>query len=944
MKNYKDTINLPRTKFSMYGNLKERELEFLEEWNKNKMYHHVRNSRRGKKTFVLHDGPPYANGNVHIGHAVNKILKDILIKSKRMKGFDSPFILGWDCHGLPIENQIEKIKGKLFNKNHFFEFRKECRNYAYRQIKKQKIDFKRMGILADWNRSYLTMQPNLESNSIRILGKIIENDHLIRKRKPVYWCTFCQSALAEAEVEYYQKYSLSIYVAFKSINFYEVYKRFRIDSHNLPVYAVIWTTNPWTLPANQAISVNRNFLYQLVELKDCVFIVSEKLLQSFVRAMKIKRWNILSSCYGSELEFLMFSHPFINFNVPIVLSDFVHLCDGTGLVHISPGHGLEDYDIGVQYNLGIKNVVDSEGKFLKGTNPILDNVSIFESDGLITRILKQKKRLLSSQTISHNYPFCWRHKVPLIFRSTTQWFVSMEKNCLRERILDRLNDITWYPKWGRDRMEEMIQNHPDWCISRQRSWGTPIPLFIHKKNQEMHPNTLEFISDISKKVEIFGSEYWWNINIREFLSEKDEKEYFKEKDILDVWFDSGSISYSVVDNDLKDHLPDIYLEGFDQYRGWFMSSLILSVAVKNNIPCKTIIAHGFVVDEHGRKMSKSVGNIITPKEIIDEFGADVLRLWVASSNYRKEINISEKIIAGTIDHYRKIRNTMRFLLSNINDFDIRTDEIDFLDMVALDQRMLIIAKYFQEKIIVYYEDYKFHKVIESVLTFCSIELSSEYFSLVKDRQYMDLRDSISRRSCQTTFFHILSALIRWISPILSFTSYEIWKFLFKNSENNLFSENYYTYLNEIPKDGIISMDNWNLIFLIKKEVNRIIEKKRKEKKINHSLESNVVLYANSKIKGILKLINKELKFLFLTSEVRIENIKKKDIEKKIKNWETDLNGLKIIVSKSKGRKCDRCWHYFNDSQEEDEKIGDISKLCRRCILNLNGKMEIRKFI
>ncbi|ARC53133.1 isoleucine--tRNA ligase [Candidatus Riesia pediculischaeffi] len=945
MKNYKETINLLKTSFSMYGNLKEKEPKLLKEWDENKLYDVIRSSQIRKKTFILHDGPPYANGDVHIGHAVNKILKDVLIRSKRMNGFDSPFVLGWDCHGLPIENQVEKNKGKLFNKHHFFEFRKECRKYALYQVERQKSDFKRMGILTNWNRFYMTMEPNLESHSIRTLGKIIKNRHLTRKRKPVYWCIQCQSALAEAELEYLQKCSLSLYVAFKSLNSLDICRRFQKSSPScLPIYAIIWTTTPWTIPANRAIGVNRDFTYLLVESNNFVFIVAEGLLKSFAKVMNVSKLKILSSCHGSMLESSMFSNPITDFKVPIVLSDHVHLNEGTGLVHIAPGHGLEDYDIGMKYKLEVSNIIDKRGRFVNHVHPILDKLSIFKSDEQITKILEEKNCFFISKNIFHKYPFCWRHNVPLIFRSTTQWFISMHKNHLREKILSKIDSISWYPKWGRERMEEMVQKRPDWCISRQRSWGTPIPIFIHKENNKMHPDTLSFISDISKKVKCFGGEYWWNVSIDEFLKNGDSKKYFKEKDVLDVWFDSGSINYSSINDDFKDYIPDVYLEGSDQYRGWFMSSLILSVAVSNDVPCKTIITHGFVVDKNGKKMSKSIGNVISPKEIINEFGADILRLWVTSSDYSKEINISKEILSGIVDHYRKIRNTIRFLLSNIKDFNIKTDGICFTNMIALDQRILMITKRFQKKIIRYYENYNFHKVINALLTFCSIEMSSEYLNIVKDRQYMNLSNSLSRRSGQTAFFHILSALVRWISPILPFTSYEVWKFLAEDLiKNNLFSDQYYVYLQEISENNVvISMENWDLVFLVKKEVNKVIERKRREKIVNHSMESNVVLYVDSKIAGVLQVLEKELKFLFLVSSVKIMDVENSKCCA-MKADLTDLHGLKVEVSRSNGKKCNRCWYYFNifEGREKKHKFDD---LCHRCVLNLLKKEEIRKFV
>ncbi|MGP1956610.1 MAG: isoleucine--tRNA ligase [Arsenophonus sp. NC-PE1-MAG3] len=939
MNDYKNTLNLPETDFPMRANLSKREPQMLARWYKEGLYQAIRQAKIGKQMFILHDGPPYANGSLHIGHSVNKILKDIIIKSKGLAGFDSPYIPGWDCHGLPIEHKIEQITGKPEKKVFAAVFHEKCRKYAKEQIKGQKADFIRMGVLGDWEQPYLTMDFNTEANIIRALGKVIENGHLVKGAKPVHWCTACGSSLAEAEVEYDNKSSPSIDVRFNAVDANAVYSKFGIKSSVLPVSAVIWTTTPWTLPANRAIAINADFEYQLVKVNnnECL-ILAKSLVEVVMQRIAATEWQILAqSKKGYELELLRFHHPFMNFDVPIILGDHVTLDAGTGVIHTAPGHGPDDYLIGQKYKLEIANPVDQNGCYLPNTYPGLDGVFVFKANKLIIKLLLEKGALLHKETLQHSYPCCWRHKTPVIYRMTSQWFISMEKNGLREQSLKEIKGVTWIPDWGRNKIESMVSNRPDWCISRQRTWGMPMALFVRKQTEELHPRTLELIEKVAKHIEKVGIQAWWDLDPVVLLG-SDAADYVKVLDTLDVWFDSGSTHYSVVDvrPEFKGHSTDLYLEGLDQHRGWFMSSLILSTAIKGKAPYREVLTHGFTVDGEGRKMSKSLGNIISPQEVMNDLGADILRLWVASTDYTSEITVSSEILKRSADSYRRIRNTVRFLLANLNGFDPTLHQVKPEQMVLLDRWAVGRAKSAQAEIVMHYDNYDFHAVVQRLMQFCSIEMSSFYLEIIKDRQYTVKSDSLARRSCQTALFHIVEALVRWIAPILSFTADEIWQKLPGKHAKYVFTEEYYSGLFSLDINETINDESWSKLLIIRSEVNKILEQARAEKLIHSSLEATVILYADTELAEILNRLGDELRFVLLTSKTKVINI----IQTPVQAKNSELSGLKIAFQQTEGDKCPRCWHYATDIGQEAE----YAELCSRCVTNIAGNGEIRKFV
>nr|BET44918.1 MAG: isoleucine--tRNA ligase [Candidatus Aschnera chinzeii] len=939
MHNYKNTLNLPQTTFSMRANLTDQEPKILQHWYKDNLYIAIRKSKIGKPIFILHDGPPYANGNIHIGHAINKILKDIIIKSKGLEGYDAPYIPGWDCHGLPIEHKIEQILKKTNNTHSVTEFRKICRIYAKEQAEKQKKDFIRMGVVGDWQNPYLTMNYKMQANTIRTLGKLIEKGYLIKGDKPVHWCTQCCSSLAEAEIEYLLHKADSIYVRFKAIDSLHIYKMFNINtSISLPIYAIIWTTTPWSLPANRAIAINNNYTYQLIEINSAeCYIIAKSLVKNLLDHLKIKKWKILSECKSSKLEFTLFKHPFINFNVPMILSNHVILNIGTGLVHIAPAHGPEDYHISKIYKLNVYNPIGPDGCYLQDTHYELNGKFALHANNIIIKILRYHKALVHQEILQHKYPCCWRHKNPIIFRSTKQWFIGIEKNKLRNQLLDNITQVKWIPKYGFNHMKSMIINRPDWCISRQRLWGTPMPLFIHKKTNKLHPSTLLLIEQIAQYVEEHGEESWWTLDINKFLGEE-ANNYIKINDILDVWFDSGSTYFTVIqqETNFKGHQVDLYLEGLDQHRGWFMSSLIISTAIHKKSPYKAVMTHGFAVDKNGHKMSKSANNSISPQNIIDKFGADILRLWVASSDYSNDITISDDILIQTVDNYRRIRNTIRFLLANLHDFIPNKDEIHINKMIAIDIWAINCTNKTQIKIKSQYKNYNFHGVIQLLMHFCTIQMGSFYLDIIKDRLYTSKKHSIAHRSCQTAFYHILESLVRWISPILSFTADEIWHKIPGTRSQYIFTEEYYSNLSKIMSHASPFNIEWNILINIKNNINKILETAKKEKIIKNSLEAKIIFYADTKINIILNSLNNELHYLLLVSAVNIYNIQ----DAPHNAYNTDINGLKIIFKKANGKKCPRCWHYTNDIGTNKQ----YPDLCFRCINNVIGNGMIRKFI
>ncbi|WP_145480146.1 isoleucine--tRNA ligase [Yersinia similis] len=937
MSDYKNTLNLPETGFPMRGDLAKREPDMLKRWYEQDLYGIIRAAKKGKKTFILHDGPPYANGNIHIGHSVNKILKDIIVKSKGMAGYDSPYIPGWDCHGLPIELKVEQLIGKPGEKVSAAEFRTACRKYAAEQVEGQKKDFIRLGVLGDWDHPYLTMDFKTEANIIRALSKIIDNGHLHKGAKPVHWCTDCGSSLAEAEVEYYDKTSQSIDVRFNAVDTETVAAKFGVSAVNGPISLVIWTTTPWTLPANRAISLNAEYLYQLVQVEGECLILAADLVESVMKRAGITQWVVLGSCTGSDLELLRFTHPFMGFDVPAILGDHVTLDAGTGAVHTAPGHGPDDFVIGQKYGLEVANPVGPDGCYLAGTYPTLDGLFVFKANDIVVELLREKGALLHVEKLLHSYPCCWRHKTPIIFRATPQWFISMDQKGLRKQSLQEIKDVQWIPDWGQARIETMVANRPDWCISRQRTWGVPMSLFVHKETEQLHPRSIELMEEVAKRVEQDGIQAWWDLDPAEILG-ADAADYVKVPDTLDVWFDSGSTHSSVVDArpEFGGHSPDMYLEGSDQHRGWFMSSLMIATAMKGKAPYRQVLTHGFTVDGQGRKMSKSIGNTISPQDVMNKLGGDILRLWVASTDYTGEIAVSDEILKRSADSYRRIRNTARFLLANLNGFDPAQDQVKPEEMVVVDRWAVGRAQAAQAEIMEAYENYDFHLVVQRLMQFCSVEMGSFYLDIIKDRQYTAKGDSIARRSCQTALFHIAEALVRWMAPIMSFTADEIWNHLPGERQQYVFTEEWYDGLFGLADNESMNDAFWAELLKVRGEVNKVLEQARSDKRIGGSLEAAVTLYAEPELAVRLNSLQDELRFVLLTSAAKVAAYA--DAGNDAQQSEL-IAGLKITFNKADGEKCPRCWHYTQDVG----LVAEHAELCGRCVTNVAGDGEERKF-
>ena len=937
MSDYKSTLNLPETGFPMRGDLAKREPGMLQRWYADNLYGIIREAKKGKKTFILHDGPPYANGSIHIGHSVNKILKDIIVKSKGMAGYDSPYVPGWDCHGLPIEHKVEQMIGKPGEKVSAAEFRAACRKYAAEQVEGQKADFIRLGVLGDWDRPYLTMDFGTEANIIRALGKIIGNGHLHKGAKPVHWCLDCRSALAEAEVEYYDKTSPSIDVMFNAIDADAVRQAFGVAQVNGPISLVIWTTTPWTLPANRAISLHPEFEYQLIQIEGRALILAKELVESVMKRAGVSEWQVLGECKGAALELQKFQHPFLAIESLVVLGDHVTLDAGTGAVHTAPGHGPDDYVIGQKYGIETANPVGPDGSYLPGTYPTLDGINVFKANDMIVELLKEKGALLHVEKLLHSYPHCWRHKTPIIFRATPQWFISMDQKGLRAQSLKEIKGVQWIPDWGQARIESMVANRPDWCISRQRTWGVPMALFVHKESEELHPDTLALMEKVAQRVEQEGIQAWWDLDPRELMGD-DADHYVKVPDTLDVWFDSGSTSYSVVDArpEFGGHAPDLYLEGSDQHRGWFMSSLMISTAMKGKAPYRQVLTHGFTVDGQGRKMSKSIGNTVAPQDVMNKLGADILRLWVASTDYSGEMAVSDEILKRSADAYRRIRNTARFLLANLSGFNPATDLVKPEEMVVVDRWAVGRAQAAQADIVASYENYDFHEVIQRLMQFCSIEMGSFYLDIIKDRQYTAKGDGLARRSCQTALWHIVEALVRWMAPIMSFTADEIWGYLPGERAQYVFTEEWYEGLFGLAEDEALNDAYWAELLKVRGEVNKVIEQARADKRIGGALEATVTLYADPELAAKLQALGNELRFVLLTSGAQVADYALANDEAQ---QSEGLKGLKIALHKAQGEKCQRCWHYTTDVGQNPEH----AEVCGRCYTNVAGDGEQREF-
>nr|WP_136250161.1 isoleucine--tRNA ligase [Ningiella ruwaisensis] len=945
MSEYKSTLNLPETAFPMRGNLAQREPQMLKDWSAKDLYQKIREARKGAKPFILHDGPPYANGDIHIGHAVNKILKDIIVKSKTLSGFDAPYVPGWDCHGLPIELMVEKKVGKPGNKVTVAEFREKCRAYAQRQIDGQCKDFVRLGVLGEWKKPYKTMDFSSEADIVRALAKIVNSGHLEKGFKPVHWCTDCGSALAEAEVEYKDKVSPAIDVAFNLLEsdseINKVAKAFNLNASELAagdsnVQVLIWTTTPWTIPANRAISLHPELEYALVhaekEGKQHSFILALDLVESCMKRYDITRFSVKAQCQGKALERVLVKHPLLDLQVPLILGEHVTTESGTGCVHTAPAHGVDDFNVGKVYDIEVYNPVGANGVYLDNT-PHFAGQHVFKANQSIIEALSEANALVLNVKYEHSYPHCWRHKTPIIFRATPQWFISMDKQGLREQSIAEIEKTQWIPDWGRSRITSMVEGRPDWCISRQRTWGVPIALFIHKQSGELHPNSAEIMEKVAKAIEQKGIQAWWDLPAEDLIG-KDASEYEKVNDTLDVWFDSGVTHFFVVDR--RDDIPasaDLYLEGSDQHRGWFMSSLMTSVAMHGHAPYKQVLTHGFTVDALGKKMSKSLGNVIAPQEVTNKLGADILRLWTASTDYRGEMTVSDEILKRAADAYRRIRNTCRFLLANLNGFDPDTDMVDVKDMVALDAWMVSRTRAIQEQILQAYEKYDMLIVCQSLMQFCSIELGSFYLDIIKDRQYTAKADSHARRSCQTALYHIAEALVRWMAPITSFTAQEVWEAMPGKRDEFVFTDAWYNKLPEVET----AMDDayWESVIAVKTEVNNALEQARNEKTIGSSLEAKVTVFVNPDVKNTLAKLGDELRFVLITSQADIDDIGNRPPESKLSSDKT----MAVLIEKAEGTKCTRCWHVKKEVGENPKH----PELCNRCVENVDGEGETRHY-
>ncbi|MDR3388349.1 MAG: isoleucine--tRNA ligase [Rudaea sp.] len=952
---YKNTINLPQTDFAMKADLAKREPGMLADWEERDRYGEIQKRTAARKhMFLLHDGPPYANGVIHIGHAVNKVLKDIVVKSKLLAGFRSPYVPGWDCHGLPIEIAVEKNVGKVGVKVDAVEFRRLCREYATRQIDLQRTDFKRLGVLGEWENPYRTMDFRYEADMLRALAKIHARGHVMRGFKPVHWCFDCGSALAEAEIEYQDKTSPAIDVAYDALDPQTLAAKFGATVSTGAIIAVpIWTTTPWTLPASIAVTLGANLDYALVEgpprgEKVTMLVVAEALLEPALKRYGIGNGVILGRAKGAALESLQLKHPFYDREIPILLGEHVSAEEGTGAVHTAPGHGVEDFAVGRKYGLVEKytpaqlNPVGPTGVYLPET-PVFAGQFIWKANDAIIQLLRERGVLLASEKITHSYPHCWRHKTPVAFRTTPQWFISMEQAGLRAAALKSVHeDVKWYPAWGEERIAGMVEGRPDWCISRQRTWGVPIALFVHKSTSQPHPRSVELMELVAQRVEKAGVEAWYSLDAAELLG-ADAEDYTKVTDILDVWFDSGVTHYCVLDQraNLKRAPGDkvMYLEGSDQHRGWFQSSLLTSTAMHGRAPYDDVLTHGFAVDAQGRKMSKSLGNVVAPQQVFGTFGADILRLWIASTDYRNEMALSDEILKRASDVYRRIRNTARFLLGNLHGFDPAQHLLPVGDCLLLDQWAVQLAHDTQQAVVAAYEHYDFPEVVQRVQNFCTNELGALYLDITKDRLYTMQENSHGRRSAQSAMYRILEALVRWLAPVLSFTAEEIWQYMpnrigpGKRAGSVLF-ETWYEGL-EALQGSPEQREAWSDLLVVRSAVAKLLEGRRNNGEIGASLEAEVTIYGDfvpfaELLKHDPHKAGEELHFFFITSGLNVAATDlKPDDAVEVK---TDRVTLWISARRSHAPKCVRCWHYVADVDSHPEHPG----ICGRCVSNLPG--------
>ncbi len=948
---YKSTINLPQTDFPMRGDLPKREPVWLAEWERVDRYAQIQQKTAHRDSvFVLHDGPPYANGSIHIGHAVNKILKDMVVKSKLLGGHRAPYVPGWDCHGLPIEIAVEKKFGKPGDKLDAAAFRQKCREYAAEQVDTQRTDFKRLGVLGDWQKPYRTMDFRYEADMLRALARIVSNGHVVRGAKPVYWCFDCASALAEAEIEYGDKVSRAVDVAYDAVDAKALAAKFGVDAGDAIVAIPIWTTTPWTLPESQAVSLGAELEYALIEGpsrdgRRVLLVVASALADKAAQRYGLEQASVLGHASGNAMEGLMLHHPFYQREVPVILGEHVSAEDGTGAVHTSPDHGVEDFVVAREYGIGLLNYIEPRGTYRADTPaaaPLeLGGMHIWKANDAIVELLRQRGVLLAFAKIEHSYPNCWRHKTPVIYRTTPQWFISMEQASLRETALTSIKSVRWVPGWGEERIAGMIAGRPDWCISRQRTWGVPIALFVHKATQEPHPDSVALLEQVAKKVEQGGVDAWFKLDAAELLGDQ-ASDYEKVTDVLDVWFDSGVTHFAVIGQRQElqqgpaSHYKVMYLEGSDQHRGWFQSSLLTSSAIHGRAPYNEVLTHGFAVDANGRKMSKSLGNVVAPQKVMDTLGADVLRMWVASADYRNEMTVSDEILKRVSDTYRRIRNTAKFLLGNLDGFDPATHLVPVEDSLLLDQWAIQQAYDVQQAVLAAYERYDFPEVIARIQNFCTNELGALYLDITKDRLYTMPTNSRGRRSAQSAMYRIAEAMVRWLAPVLSFTAEEIWQQLPGERDDSVLFETWY--------DGLAAAQGapeqrryWAELLAIRDTASRVLEGMRNAEQIGAALEAKLVIHADTATQSRYTVAAEELRFFFITSDLDLAPLTPRPGGA----VKVALEGAEVWVSASvsDAAKCVRCWHRRDDVGRHAEH----PELCGRCISNIEGTGEDRRW-
>jgi isoleucyl-tRNA synthetase len=936
---YKQTINLPDTAFPMKADLARREPETVARWLADDIYMALRRHAAGRPKFVLVDGPPYANGVIHIGHAVNKVLKDVIVKSRSLDGYDSPYVPGWDCHGLPIEQQVEKKHGRVGQKLDADAFRKACREYAASQVAIQMADFQRLGVMGDWKDPYLTMASRYEAEQLRAFAAIIRRGHLVRGFKPVHWCLDCRSSLAEAEVEYEDRDSPAIDVRFEVADPHDAARRLGLTSDELLDAAVaIWTTTPWTLPADQAVCLHPLYDYVLAEFDRPGgperLVVAEALAASFAKRIGAGAYRVLAKVTGKALEGLRLEHPFYEREVPVILGEHVTLDAGTGAVHTAPGHGADDYEMGRRYGLPIDNPVGSDGRFVAGTE-FFEGLSVFDANPKIVEKLREAGRLIHFETYHHSYPHCWRHKSPVIFRATPQWFLSMEKEGLRRDALAAIKTVRWIPGWGEQRITSMIETRPDWCISRQRAWGVPLAMFVHKETGEPHPQTPELLEQVAELVAEGGIEAWFALNPRHLLGDE-ALVYEKCDDVMDVWLDSGVVHHCLpaLRPGLIPFPADIYLEGSDQHRGWFHSSLLASVAGRGAAPYRQVLTHGFTVDEKGRKMSKSLGNVVAPQKVVQSLGADVLRLWVAATDYSGEINVSDEILKRMSDSYRRMRNTVRFLLGNLAGFEPARDAVAAHELVDLDRWAIARAASLQASVVEAYRNYEFHRIYQEIHNFCVVELGSFWLDILKDRLYTTPAKGLARRSAQTAMYHIAEAMVRWLAPILSFTAEEVWKFIPGKRDASVFFSTWWT----LPSVTTAGDVDWDAVIALKTDVARELERLRGAGALGAPLEAAVDVFLDEAQHRRMAALGDELRFVLITSQAKMRPASERPANA-VAAESVAKEGAWIAVAVDPAPKCVRCWHRRSDVGADPKH----PEICGRCAGNLEEPGEARRW-